>query len=293
MSNRYAIILNPTANRGKASSALPKIEKVLNENNKEYEIIVTRRPNEATEIAKRLVAAKQQIIIAAGGDGTVYEIINGIVNQDVQFGIIPLGSGNDFAQALGYGKNLKKNIKILLQGNKHKVDLGKVNGQYFINNVSIGFDAVVAKTFNKGKNIMLGKAAYVAAIFKALWRLKTYQFRLTTSEFDKELNITLVAITNTRSYGGGIPINPTARIDDGFLNLCLVDKMSRSYLIKSLPKLLKGKHAQLPEVKMMTAKKITISSRQPLPISYDGEVIEDKNHLAIEVLPSAIEIIGK
>ncbi|MFH0952141.1 MAG: diacylglycerol kinase family protein [Patescibacteria group bacterium] len=292
MSDKYSIIFNPTANRGKAASALPKIEKFFNEHKLGYEILLTRRPDEATALAEEL-SKGGNIIIAAGGDGTIHEVVNGMKLRRNVLGLLPLGSGNDFANALGYSHRLSANLNIIEDNNIRDIDLGQIDGKVFINSLAIGFDAVVADKFNRSKKFLPGKAAYLRAIFSAIWQLRSYPIKIQTAELTDDKEVVMTAITNGHTYGGGLPINPTAKINDGLLNICVIEKLNRRYLTRNLPKLIKGKHGQLPEVTMFTSKKISLESDQGLPLALDGEIIEPQKKLTVNIIPKAIKIITK
>lgn len=292
MDKKFYFIVNLKAGEGRKLSHLPEIQSFCREYKLKYETVLTKRPKEAAELAKK-AAKKYDVIVAVGGDGTVNEVVSGIVGSSAILGIIPIGSGNDFSKEIGMTRNLGKNLKILLKSNVKKVDLGIVNDQYyFINGLGVGFDGEAASRVRKFTKYIGGYPAYLLAVLRTLATYKFKKVKITLdSEQVIEKQILLIATCNGPAYGGGFNVAPSAKIDDGLFTVCLVDKVGRFYALRHLPKFTKGTHLKLPEVHTFTAKNVIIESEEELRSQADGELLPLNKRFSINILPKKIKVI--
>ena len=248
---------------------------------KDYKIIETKCPNDATKIASKYKNDKDTIVYACGGDGTLNEVINGLACGKCKLGLIPTGSGNDFYKSL---KTYKKK--------ESTIDLGLINNRYFINIASIGFDAEVANYANEIKSSSRNKkTAYIKGVLKAF---KNYHNREYKIEIDNKIyngKYTLLAICNGRYYGGGFKIAPLASFDDDHFDTYLAKDMGRLKLIRMLIKLLKGKHEKASVVKKLKSLNLKVSSKEEMNVNIDGEMIKAKK-LDIKMIPNAIHLVN-
>lgn len=287
-------IINPNAGKGKALEIIPKIKKIFQALDDELIIEITEKPGHATEIVHNYVQSEDYRVYSVGGDGTLNEVLNGIVNSNSELGIIPAGSGNDFIKSLLVSDNItvEKLLKETIIGESKKVDVGVVNGKYFINISSIGFDADVVKNSLKIKKFPLipGKLAYLLGIFTTALKHKN---KLLTLKFDNEeitAKTTLMAVANGRFYGGGMLVAPFAKINDGYFDVCLVQDLSIFKILILFPKLIKGIHNELKEVSFFKAKKVSVHCEKEINLNIDGELIQ-ANHIDFEIIPHAINVI--
>jgi len=245
-SNTY-IILNPTAGKGRGLKILPQIEKLLTGLNIDLSHLkITEFPGHATELAGAFIN-KETSIFCVGGDGTLNEIINGFNNHvDVSLGVIPIGSGNDFARAIGTLEKGFSSERYIQNNKKIACDVGHVqvfNGEKlildkkFISSLGIGFDALVAYNIRSIK-VLKGLALYISSVILSLFKYKAPKCTISSEELDLKLNdkIFLFAVGNTETAGGGFKLNPGATIDDGYLNLCFVKNISKLTVLKILPR---------------------------------------------------------
>ena len=175
MDKKYYFIVNPKAGEGRKLSHLSEIQSFCQEHNLKYETVLTKQPKEATNLARK-AAHQFQVIVAVGGDGTVNEVVNGMVDSPAILGILPIGSGNDFAKEIGLSRNLKKDLKILLEGQTKEVDVGLANSQYyFINGLGVGFDGEAASRVRQFTKYFGGYPAYLMAVLRTL---ATYKFKI-------------------------------------------------------------------------------------------------------------------
>ena len=273
---KRVFIVNPVAGKGYALKVGKIIEDVCIEKGIDYKIHYTNKPKEATELTKLYAyGLEPTLIYSVGGDGTLCEVVNGIVNSNAMLGIIPSGSGNDFVKAL---PTLGEGI--------HKIDIGKVNDQYFTNIASIGIDAEVASNVFLMKEKGLPRSwLYNASILYTLSKFKSQ----TITYNDTYKSITLIAICNGRYYGGGFGIAPNALIDDGHFDIYLADAMPKIYIPVLLLKLKKQTHESSPRIHKYNASSISIDSEKQMVCNVDGEIIKD-NHFDFEIQKKAVTL---
>jgi diacylglycerol kinase (ATP) len=257
--------------------------------------IETSQPAEARDLARQAALAGRSVIVV-GGDGSLHEVINGLltVERRVPLGIIAAGSGNDFAwNMLKLPRDPEAMVARAFDGQPVAVDAGCVNGRYFANGFSIGLDADIGALANRMKNVPLvrGAALYnVAAVRQLLFhyhRCPWLTYRLDDGEEIAELRYVLIAVTNGPAYGAGFFINPQADPFDGLLELCIVAHTSRWRILQLLPRVKQGKHGNVPEVSFHRAKKVVFKSRYPVTLQADGET-STETYVEARVLPGAL-----
>lgn len=308
-----ALLVNPVAGRGKGRKLAELLHDQLQGSGIACELHYTRAPLEAIEIVRAL-ADRHDRILVAGGDGTWCEAVNGamLANRRPVLGLIPIGTGNDFAKMLGYGDDWRAACEAIVRGRTRPVDIGRCRyglpkepvakapapGQgkaaacrYFANGAGIGFDAQVSREARRIRYLH-GNAVYLLAVARTL--LLSYATPHVTIEHDHgtlEQTITLIAAANGRCYGGAFHIAPDAVIDDGYLELVCARGMGRLRILGLLPKVLRGRHIDSPDVTTLRTRKVIISSEVPLPVHLDGEVLtEEAIRLEIDLLPGALEV---
>jgi len=283
---RWLFIVNSTAGRGKTGKMLSELITALNDLSFDYEIEVTKAPLHAIEITRRYVKNGFRKIVAVGGDGTVNEVVNGIMKSrkadEIQFGVIPKGGGNDFARNLHLDSNIERSLKVLLRGDTKEVDVGRIENNYFINALGIGFDAEVAEN-SKVIRILNGLPRYLLAILKTLFKLKARKIQIELNNEKFERSILLMSIGNGISAGSGFLLTPNAIIDDGVYDICIIKALPALRIFKLLPTAIKGDHINYPEVEIKQASLIKIKTDYPIPVYYDGEIPVLKNPLELEI----------
>lgn len=292
MKNRdYFFIVNPVAGQGRKMEVVSEIESFCRDKNLDFKIVLTKLPREATIIAKKSTQAGYKKIVAVGGDGTVNEVVNGIVGTPAILGIIPIGSGNDFSHVIGLSRNIKKDLKVLVSGKVKEVDLGLADDRYFVDGLGIGFDAEAAGKVRKFLKYVNGFPAYLLAVLRTL---ATYRFPSVRIHFDGqkiETGLLLVAVMNGPRYGAGFHVAPSAKIDDGLFTICLIEKCGRFYALRNIPKILKGTHINLPIVKIFTAKDVSIESENLLSAHMDGEILAPAHKFGIKLFSKKLKVI--
>lgn len=273
---KYVFIINPASGKTDYDKIKQNIMKTLE--NENYEIYETKAPKEAIQISNRFKNEENTIVYSVGGDGTLNEVVNGIAEGKCKLGIIPTGSGNDFYRTLKEAQN--ENVRL---------DLGKVNGRYFINIASVGMDAETCNNANKIKSKIKLHSSYYLALIHTFLTFKSKSLKL---KIDKNVyagDYIIAAICNGKYYGGGFKIAPVASFDDNQFDIYLVSKAGKLKLIKILLALLKSEHEKYNEVRKYTGKNITITSENNLIVNIDGEITISKN-IEIEMIEDALII---
>ena len=301
MENRTRVIFNPQANRGTAAGLLPELERCLAEHG-EADLVQTTRPGEAAELAAGALEQGFKTIVAAGGDGTVNEIVNGCQAHAGAEGwgtlaIIPIGSGNDLAWTLGLSPDLETACARVFTGERREIDLGRVtdgNGRsrYFCNGVRIGFDGTVAREVQR-ITWAGGFAKYLIGLARTF--IFYYDAPQVTIRFDdQEISdqIMMLTVSNGRRHGGGFVITPDAALDDGCLDLCIVRRVGRLGILQLIPKFLKGVHVDDARVQMDRGGRVIVEVPDGLATHLDGEIFADAARwLDIEILPGRLAVI--
>jgi diacylglycerol kinase (ATP) len=255
-----------------------------------WRMVRTTRAGQATELARQAAEEGASLVVAAGGDGTCGEVANGIVGTPARLGILPLGTGNDFARCAGISENLQTAVENLFTGKPRRVDLGWVNGRYFLNIAGCGFDAAVAERVNRGFRFVSGTAAYIAAVVHTLITFKPPHMRITMDDEEVYLRALLCTVANTQSYGGGMRIAPYAQIDDGLLDVCIAQVVGKLEFLRVFPRVYSGTHISHPRFLMRTAQRVRVESTPPAPVLVDGDVM-GTTPAEFRVYPAAIEVI--
>ncbi len=307
MTNPYRIILNPTAGNGNGLRALPQIEQLLNQHGVSYDLVRTERIGHGIEITRQAVKDGFKAVVAAGGDGTVNEVINGLMQCKLEglslppLGVLCVGRGNDFAGSMGIPTDLEGGVQALVDDHHRTIDIGKVSGgmvpggRYFGNCVGVGFDAITTIEVHKLPR-WGGFVGFMVAVLKTVFLYNKAPMATTVYD-DKTLTqrSLLISIMNGRRLGGGFLMAPHSEPDDGLFDLCIAEQMSSFEVIKMIPHFTRGDQATQAAIKTGQAAKISITAQDgPLPAQTDGEIIsEDGTHLEVEVLPRQLEIICK
>lgn len=289
---KHIFIINPEAGKKKALD----LSDYIYENFEEALIVETEYPGHASEIAKEY-AGPNNILYSVGGDGTLNEVINGVMESEYSevttVADVPCGSGNDFIKCF---TNIKDPVTLLEHYKRLRmktVDVGVINGRSFVNISSVGFDAEIVLGAKKFKRLPLISAefAYIISVFATLIKLKDYKIKLSIDgEKPRDISVLFVTMANGNYYGGGMKAAPNAIINDGLFNFCLVDKITRREVPFLLPKFIKGKHEHLKPVHIIQGKKLIITSDQPLPINMDGEIALS-DHVQVEIIPNALKFL--
>lgn len=287
----YTFIVNPIAGRGKPKKCMENIEEYLNVLKIPFKVYYTNAPDHATEIAKELSGQDVKAVVAVGGDGTVAEVAAGLMDTDCPMGIIPAGTGNDYRRNFGIPDDIIGAVDVLLQENIKQVDTVTINGQTFLNIITVGFDVEVVKRAERYK--VFGQMAYtLGAIEGAFWsKPNKAKFTIDDEEFEKEF--LLFAAGCGAYYGGGMNPLPGANPFDGMLDFCMIDSVSSLKILKLLPKYKAGQHTDLEMAHFDRARRIVIDSEKPLTINADGDILPEQNRIEYQVVPNNLNVLAR
>ncbi|MEW6698171.1 MAG: diacylglycerol kinase [Bacillota bacterium] len=274
MAKQVKIICNPTAGREQVQRYLPEITACLEENGWTTLCHATQGPGSATLAAKEAAVQKFDLILAAGGDGTIHEVINGLAEQAFRprFGIIPLGTTNDLAAAMGISKNVDDICKMLQEGFTVPVDIGKLNeSRFFINIAAAGALTEVTYEVPSKLKTVIGQLAYYLKGIEKLPHMRPSWMRIEYDAGCFEGEAMFFMIANTRSVGGFNRLAPQASINDGKFDLIIIKKTSVINFIQLANAALRGQHLNDPTIVYTQAKKIKVTAEKTIGINLDGE----------------------
>jgi len=228
MTRKILLMVNPAAGYGKAAKIVGEVEKFLRTHNLQYESFFTKKGQNAKSIVKKRLDPTFTDLLVIGGDGTLNDAINGIgENNHVVLNVISTGTGNDFIKSVDVGTNLIQQLNTLLHGEEMTIDLGICNGRLFHNGVGIGFDGQIVADMKQKKRpwLLWGYGAYLYRVLRILssYQEKQLSFSIDGKSFKKK--VLLLTIANGTTFGGGFKLTPDAKVDDGLLDVCLVEKL--------------------------------------------------------------------
>ncbi|MFA6074474.1 MAG: diacylglycerol kinase family protein [Negativicutes bacterium] len=291
---KHLFIINPAAGNGKGYKFVPMIKELAKEHRaeKDCEIELTQYPGHATEIARKYAAIPGWRVYAVGGDGTVNEVLNGMINSNNQMAVIPAGSGNDFVRSIGEKESAKKYFMNVIMGSPQIVDAGIVNGRYFLNVASLGIDAEACRRAQKYKKhpILGGRTAYLVGAAIALKNYATNDIEIAIDGETINEKITLMIIANAKYYGGGIPAAPNADMADGLLDVAIMPARTLYELAKIAPYFYMGKQNRIDRLIQRQTKKVIVNSENLLTAEFDGEVCVDRK-FTFEIASNAINLV--
>jgi YegS/Rv2252/BmrU family lipid kinase len=301
---KVKLIVNPNADLGRAWRWAADLRPVVDEFGG-ADWTGTVYPTHATELARQAAQDGYEMVVAVGGDGTVHEVINGLMQIPLErrprLGVVPLGTGNDFAHTMGMNKNSVLAARQVLTGQPRRVDIGKLQDalgriEYWDNTLGIGFDTTVTI---RSRNIPLlrGFPVYLIAVLQTiLLNHEAPCLEVRTDQEDWKEDMLLLVLCNGGREGGGFLVAPQARADDEIFHYTGIRRVSRPMMLRLLPEVMKGTHARFPQVRTGTFRKMEVQSNRPLYIHTDGEIFAgfgmDVRRLEIEILPGALEVVS-
>ena len=270
---RARIIYNPTSGREVIRKVLPDIFQRFEQSGYETSAHATTSAGDAIKAAQYAVDQKFDVVVAAGGDGTINEVINGLAEQShrPKLGIIPVGTTNDFARALHIPRNIHKAVDIILEGYSHPLDIGRVNDHYFMNIAGGGKITEVSYEVPSKLKTMIGQLAYY---LKGIEMLPSIRPTRVEMEYDGkwfEGEIMLFLVSNTNSVGGLEKLAPSARMDDGLFDLMIIEKMNIAEFARLATLAIQGNHLDHPKFIHTTASRVKVKTDEKMQLNIDGE----------------------
>lgn len=292
MKNNIIFIINPVAGKGKGKMIASKIQQYFYKKNIHFQTYLTEKAGHATELTLRSISLQPRIIVACGGDGTVNEVARALVGTNIPLGIIPIGSGNGLAANLNIPKKLHHSLEVIIKGQKTKIDVGKINDNFFFSNVGFGIDAdVVARYSQKKTRNFLG---YASASIKALFHFQSKKFKIELDHCEKlDGDYYFLFCSNSNEAGYGISFSPKAKLNDGKLDFLAVKKLnfmqqllfSIYVLAKCIEKMKQAQFLQVHSVKFQHNENQAIAQ-------IDGEtILFNKKTIEVSIIPGALNVI--
>jgi diacylglycerol kinase (ATP) len=286
-----AIIINPISGGASPRAARERAQlalAVVDRHGDPAEVLVTEGVGHARELAKAAVRRGARLVLAWGGDGTINEVASALAFDDVPLGIVPAGSGNGLARELGVHPRAERAIADALQAEPRPMDVGEIDGHLFANIAGIGFDAHIASRFATATR--RGFAGYASITARALTGYVPQTYRVTIGGVETSHRAILVTIANSAQFGNNARIAPGAKVDDGELDLVVMEERSRFGTVCNLPRLFNGTVARAPGCSIRRIREVTIESEQPMTYHVDGEPMEGGTRLRVRIHPGALRI---
>lgn len=300
------VILNPTSGAGRAQRQAEHIIVGLERRGIEADLVATTAPREGVRLGLEAARARVDLVIAAGGDGTVHEVANGLLTGLAQgidgpiLGVLPVGTGNDFAKLVGPLDDLDRSLDILVEGRLRRFDACVARwGQrehWFVNAAGTGIDVeVVRQILRKAGRGGNATGKYLRAVLRALLTYKAIPLRIRMDNDVIERDAMIIVAANGRSVGGGFWLTPEAEPEDGRFDICVVNEVSFLGALPVLARVLRGAHTSHGKVEMYRATEVEVQALGPDPLFFqlDGELHEppDARALALKVVPGALPVL--
>ncbi len=305
MPRKVKIILNPMADMRRAWQVARDLRPIVEEYGSAY-WSGTVYPTHATKLAREAGEDGFGMVIAMGGDGTVHEVVNGLMQIPAErrpiLGVVPVGSGNDFAHAMGIPKEADRALSLALNGEPISIDLGLMKDEhgrqeYFDNTLGIGFDAVVTIRSHR-LPILRGFLMYFTAVLQTiLLNHEPAQIQFESEAEKWEEQVLMTTLCNGGREGGGFMLSPDSKMDDGMLEYLTVRKVSRAMMFRLIPEFMNGTHRRFTrQIHMGSCRRLAMNADRPLYVHADGEIFtsfgSNLRKITFEVVPDAIKVIG-
>ncbi len=300
---RVKLIFNPHADGGRGWRVAGSLQATI-EHFGGAEWTGTEYPTHASELAAQAAREGFDVVVAVGGDGTVHEVVNGLMQVTAGerpiLAAVPIGSGNDFCYNVGFPADPGKAILSAFSGSTKKVDLGRVQDasgrvEYWDNTLGIGFDAATVINSHAITRVQ-GLAMYLAAVIRTI--MKDHQaprMQISTDREELDRELLMLTLCNGGREGGGFMLAPDAKPDDGVFEYVMVDYVSRPMMFRLIPEFMRGTHARFKQVHLGTFRQLKLVADRPLLIHTDGEIFANATtnvqELTVELMPQALKVI--
>jgi diacylglycerol kinase (ATP) len=271
------LIINPAAGRGAGRRAENAVARAFRSQGWAVEIVHTERPGHGQQLAAEAARHGARHVVAVGGDGTVHEVANGLLDADADaaLGVVPIGSGNDFAKLVGvYAHDPARAVARIVTAQSRRFDVGRILDEWFVNSVGFGFGPAVVQTRNRMHHLK-GFLSYLVPIVQTFFRFRPMLFDVAAPGFRERGYMMMVEVCNGTTAGGSYRFAPDADPADGKMDVCIIRRVSLPRFLLAIPRVIRGTHVKMREVAIIKTAKLTIRSpEQPLVVHMDGELRE-------------------
>ena len=283
-------IVNPVAGRGRTVAWLPRVQSLMDKQGLDYEIVQTEGPDDATLLAKHAAEKGARIVVAMGGDGTVSEVAAGLVRSESALALIPTGTGNDFARALGLLGKVPLAVRTIKEGSMRLIDVGRAGHLTFVNSLGVGFDGEVTHHNQRVKKIK-GLLSYLFTVLKLVPTYKNPTFHLQGRDWEFKGKGVMVEVGNGCFAGGGFKLCPKADTRDGLLDITFVGDYGLARRLPILSMVLFRQVEMLEECRFFKSDILRVAVNRPTYIHTDGNLHHVREPFTIEVLPAALKVL--
>jgi YegS/Rv2252/BmrU family lipid kinase len=283
-----ALLVNPASAHGRTLKLLPTVEQELDARRIPFRVERTRGLEDGAERALRAVEAGE-VPVVVSGDGLLGAVGGAMAGAETPLGIVPGGRGNDLARVLGIPDDPVEAVSVLAAGESRRIDVGEANGKRFLGIVSVGFDSEANRLANE-TSFMRGNLVYAYAAVRTLLSWKPGRFTIRVGEERRRFSGYSVSVANSRAFGGGMFIAPSAELDDGEFDVVAVGAVGKLRFVGNLPKVFKGTHVDEDEVHVFRAAQLELTASRPFPVYADGEHLTELP-AKLRVLPRALSVI--
>lgn len=297
------IIVNPVSGNGKTGQRWAGIEERLRIEGAQFEVEFTREPGHATQLARDAVAAGYRTIVSAGGDGTLNEVINGLLvdgraDPDVKLGLVPGGTGSDFGRGIGLPRDPLEAALHLLKAEPRWFDVGQItcklgegtNTRYFINVAGLGFDGEVCDRVNRSSKALGGTIPYLSSLLITLFTYRNKRVRWTLDGLRREEVLNSVIVANASYFGGGMYISPKSQTDDGLFHIVTLGDWGTLEFLVAVPRVYNGTHLTHPKVKVYTGRQVQVEADGRMFLQAEGDLFGEAP-ATFNILPHTLQVL--
>ena len=299
MPSDTVFLVNPAAEGGSVGRRWPELAHRAAALGLSGDALLSERPGQLGELAKRAVEQGASLLVAVGGDGTVNEVVQGLAGRDgAELAVIPRGTGWDFARTYRIPRRLEDAVAVARDGRTRAIDLGRARYRdwegseaesYFANVASAGMSGAIAKRANETSKALGGKISYAWATLTVFARWRNDEVRVTVDGEARTGRMHDVVVANGRFFGGGMMICPDAEPDDGLFDVLLIGDLTKRDLLLTLPKTYRGRHLPHPKAELLRGAVVEVDAPEPLPVELDGEQ-PGTTPIRLEVVPEALRL---
>lgn len=287
------VVANPTAGRGRAGKLIGRVDGWLNDLGIDHRIEVSGSAGDLEHLVRTAADDGAEIVAVLGGDGSAGAAANGLLGTRAALAVLPAGTGDDFAKAIGPGK-LEAATKLLASPRIRPIDVVQVTAgaqrRCFVNVAGAGFDSEVNEAANAMKLNLGGTGTYLAALVKTLSRFSPARYVIDLDGERLDTEAMLVVVGNSRSYGGGMKVLPGASVTDGQLDVCIVHALSKAAFLRAFPRVFRGTHITHPKVSMLRGTRLHVEANRRIDVHADGERVGPLPAI-FEVQPAALRLV--
>ena len=297
------VIVNPVSGNGKTGQRWAGIEERLRIEGAQFDVEFTREPGHAIQLARDAIAAGYRTIVSAGGDGTLNEVVNGLMTEgrtdpDVRLGLIPGGTGSDFGRGIGLPRDPLDAALHLLKAEPHWFDMGQINckrgegtnTRYFINVAGLGFDGEVCDRVNRSSKALGGTIPYVSSLVATLFSYRNKHVHWTLDGQVREEVLNSVIVANAFYFGGGMRISPNSQTDDGLFHVITLGDWGKLEFLATVPRVYNGTHLTHPKVKEYTGREVTVEADGQMFLQAEGDLFGEAP-ATFKILPRALQVL--